>query len=338
MATKETEVDIPAVGAYKRLMGGLGRVQGLGLPLQELSLPIVILIVSLYFSQRSYVFLSGSNFDNITKQSAALAILVFGQTLVVISRGLDLSVGSTLGLAGILGAMAWQGHGAPLGMLTFLGTGLAVGLANASLIALFRLSPLIVTLGMLSVERALALIITNGLPISPMPENFKILGTESIGGFPIAGLFVATVFIGTYVLLRWTPFGVHIYAVGGNPRAARLAGINVTQVIFMVYVLNGLLAGLAGAILSSRVNTGQPLLGQGMELQVFAAVFLGGVALSGGSGGLVGVLFGVILIAILGNGLNLTNVVSFYQQLIIGWVLILSITLNRLLRGPVAED
>ena len=309
----------------------------------ELALPVVVVILGIYFTIESDVFLTDSNFQNIGKQSAALAILAFGQTLVVISRGLDLSVGAVVGLTSIAGAQVWQDAGPGAGLFTFLAVGLAVGTANGILIAGFRLSPLITTLGMLSVCRALALILSGGLPVSPMPGGFRTLGTESVElwgwiAIPIPALIAILIFALCYVILRFTSFGVHIYSIGGNPRAARLAGINVRRGQFAVYAFNGLLAGLAGAILTSRVNSGQPLLGAGLELQVFATVFLGGVALTGGVGSLTGVFFGVLLIAVLGNGLNLTNVQSFYQDLIIGLVLILAIGLNRALRPRAADD
>ena len=304
----------------------------------ELALPVVVVILGIYFTIESDVFLTDSNFQNIGKQSAALAILAFGQTLVVISRGLDLSVGAVVGLTSVAGSQIWQDAGPEAGIFTFLAVGLAVGTANGILIAGFRLSPLITTLGMLSVCRALALILSGGLPVSPMPSGFRTLGTDSLGPFPIPGLIAILVFVLCYVILRFTSFGVHIYSIGGNPRAARLAGINVRRGQLAVYAFNGLLAGLAGAILTSRVNSGQPLLGAGLELQVFATVFLGGVALTGGVGSLTGVFFGVLLIAVLGNGLNLTNVQSFYQDLIIGLVLILAIGLNRVLRPRLADE
>ena len=324
--------------SYAHALRRSGRIGMAALKTPELSLPIVVLILCIYFATQSDVFLTGTNFQNIGKQSSALAILVFGQALVVISGGFDLSVGSTVGLSSVLGSLVWRDESVALGMLTFLGVGLVVGVANGTLIAGFRLSPLIVTLGMLSICRALALIISGGLPVAPMPQGFRWLGTASAGPVPIPGLIAIGAIVLLYVLLRLTPFGVHLYAIGGNARAARLSGINVMRGSFLVYVLNGLLASLAGAILSARVNSGQPLLGTGLELEVLAAVFLGGVALTGGVGSLTGVFFGLVLIVILGNGLNLTNVSSFWQQLITGAILVFAIALNRVLRTRGADD
>jgi ribose transport system permease protein len=208
--------------------------------------------------------------------------------------------------------------------------GVTAGLVNGLFIARLRVNPFIVTLGTLSVFEGVALTISGGSYIQGMPAAFSDLGYNSLGPIPLAAGAAGIVFLLVLVILTQTRFGRSVYAVGGNPEAARLSGINVTRVRWWIYILTGVSAAVAGIVLSSRVSSGQPELGRGLELQSVAAVVLGGVSLFGGRGTVVGVLFGVLLVTFLQNGLNLQNVAAFLQYAVVGAALVLAVTLDRL--------
>jgi ribose transport system permease protein len=311
-------------------LAGLAARRGL----LRVGLPALFFVMYAFFALTAPEFFTVSNTQDVVRQSSTLAILAFGQTFAVLSAGVDLSVGATLGLASVVDAMVAKQHGIPAGMVAALLVGIAAGLVNGVFIAKLRVNPFIVTLGTLSVFQGVALSISGGSYIQDMPQGFSDLGYDSLGPIPLAAMAAGIVFLFSLVILTQTRFGRAVYAVGGNPEAARLSGIPVTRTRWLIYILTGLTAGVAGIVLSSRVSSGQPLLGQGLELQSVAAVVLGGISLFGGEGTALGVLFGVLLVSFLQNGLNLLNVSSFLQYAIIGSALVLAVTLDRLSRSP----
>jgi ribose transport system permease protein len=279
-------------------------------------------------------FAEFSNLSNVARQSAVLALIATAQTVVILAAGIDLSVGSVIALSSILMATGLQHRSTWLGVAMALGAGLLVGLVNGLIIGLTRIAPFIVTLGMLSIVSGLALTLTNGDPIFQLPDSrFFNLGIGYVGRVPIPIIVTAVAFALVWLLLYRTRFGTHVYAIGGNEQAATLAGIAVARVKVSVYVMSGLFAALGGVVLTARVHSGQPLLGQGLELSSIATVVIGGTSLFGGRGRLVGTLFGVVLVGVVQNGLDLIGVSTFVQPIVIGAATIGAVLLTVLREG-----
>lgn len=302
-----------------------------------LGLPLLLATTFAYLALTTPRFASVSNIQDVVRQGAPLAILAFGQTFAILSGGIDLSVGGTVGLASVVDTTIAKQFGFAQGAIAAIAAGIAVGAVNGLFIARFRVNPFIVTLGMLSIVRGISLTITGGSYVQGMPPGFSNLGFGFLGPVPLPALVAVGAFALAFVLLKLTPFGRQVFAVGGNREAARLSGLPVSRVLWAIYMVSGAMAGIAGVVLSSRVSSGQPDLGQGLELQSIAAVVLGGVSLFGGQGSILGVLFGVLFISFLQNGLNLQNVPSFLQLTIIGGALILAVTLDRWLTERAAR-
>lgn len=304
--------------------------------LLESSGPLVGLVVLIVvMAILSPVFLTVTNAFNVLQQISVLAILALGATAVIIIGGIDLSVGSVLALAGI--TAGWVGGiiEAPmwLAIIAGLGAGAAVGLVNGLLITYGRLPPFIATLATLSVARGLALVISDGRPISGYPAWFRAISAFDVGGVvPVSVLIVAALYVVGWAYLTHRPSGRALYAIGGNEEVARLSGIRVHREKLKVYTAAGALAGLGGLVLVARLNSAQPNAGVGLELDVIAAVVIGGASLSGGAGGVVGTLVGALIIGVLRNGLNLLDVSSFWQQVVIGAVIAGAVLLDTLRR------
>ena len=295
---------------------------------------ILIVVVSL----TTPVFFTSRNIGNVFSQTAVIAVLALGQLLVIISRGIDLSVGSTVALSGVVGAIVFMHvHSSVLVILAVLGTGLAVGLANGLVFVLGRVPhPFIVTLASLSIVRGLALWASNGTLISGMPHPVETLGGGSIGWLPysffvVLGLAIVAVIGTTYLVWgRW------LYAVGGNPDAARRTGIPVGHVLVSVYALSGLAAGVGGLITAGLIDSGSPTAGDLAELDSIAAVIIGGAAFAGGRGNVGNALVGAFTIGVIRNALNLHNVNAFYQLMAIGVVVLLAVE-GDVIRGYVEK-
>ncbi len=312
-----------------RSMSRTLRDRGLHVSWETLGLPIVVLALIIGFAVLAQNFFAVSNAGNVARQVAVLGMVGAAQTVVIISGGIDLSVGSVLAVANVLMAMGLEQGSIPLGLVMALGSGVVLGLINGSLIGLTRLPPFIVTLGMLSIARGLALTITDGVPIFGLPDTgFSWIGQGYVGPIPVPVLFMAATFIVMQVLLTRTRFGPAVYAIGGNEQAAILAGIPTPRTKILIYMLSGFTAALGGVILTGRVNSGQPLLGEGLELLSVATVVIGGTYLFGGRGRLVGTLFGVMFVGILQNGLNLLGISTFIQQVVIGASIIVAVLLT----------
>lgn len=298
------------------------------IPRLLLPLALVALVVALAFLNEH--FLTLGNIRNVLLQISVLAIVSIGMTFVIVAGAFDLSVGSVVALSGSMAALAMVEYGLLVGIAAGLGVGLALGLVNGGLIAGLGVSPFIATLGTLVIARGLALAVTGGSVVSDLPSSFAVLGSGVIAGIPVPVLLALLAFAVGAVLLGRTPFGLRVYAVGGNRDAAHLAGIRVGRVLVACFAICGALAALGGLILAARVQSGQPTVGVFMELYAIAAVVLGGASLRGGEGNMVQTLLGVLLIGFLQNGLNLMNVHSYWQQVVLGLVFIAAAALEWL--------
>jgi len=300
-----------------------------GLNWETVGVPLAVILVSILFGVLSPNFLRVENLANIGRQTASLALVAWGATMIIISAGIDLSPGSVVAFVSIITATVLKTQGVGLGILAGVVVGTVFGFLNGLLISKLKLPPFIVTLGMMSVARGAALTFTGGVPVFGLRSDFfSWLGSGSLAGFPFIILMALVGFLATYLIMSRTMLGVYTYAIGGNETAARWAGIPVDRYKIYIYTYAGLLTGVAGVLLAARVNSGQPLLGTGLELQAIAAVCIGGTSLFGGKGSLVGTLFGVILIGVLNNGLNILGVSSFVQQIIIGITILIAVLIG----------
>lgn len=300
-----------------------------GMARRELGVLAGLLALSAVLAALSPRFLDAYNLLNVVKQSAIHAILAFGMTFVILTGGIDLSVGSVLALAGAVCAGVGLAHGMGTGVAAGLLVGLAAGLANGLAVTRLRVPPFIATLAMLTIARGATLTYTGGRPITGLPEGFRGLADGELWGLPAPAVLTLALFVASWFVLGHTVFGRQVYAVGSNADAAYLAGIPVDRVRLAVYVLAGLFAAVAGIVLTARLDSAQPTAGTGYELDAIAAVVLGGTSLSGGAGSVTGTLIGNLIIAVLNNGLNLLNVPAFYQQIAKGVVILLAVVLDR---------
>lgn len=300
---------------------------------QRLGLLAFVFIIGGLFSILSPYFLTRENLINILVQSAVPIIAAVGMTLVIGTAGIDLSIGSILALSSII--MAWTMkyemgvvEGIALGILS----GTAMGSLNGFGIATLGISPFIVTLGTAGIFRAIALILTDSRPIYGMPLGFRIIGMDRRGAVPLS-VVLALLVAGTgYLTIKWTRFGANARAVGDNPEGAYRMGVPVAGTLIATYALSGFTAALAGIIVTARLNTAEAIAGLGIELEAIAAVVMGGTSFFGGEGNIGGTLLGALIIGILGNGLTLINVPSYFQQLVIGVVFILAVLADRMRR------
>ena len=278
-------------------------------------------------------FLTVSNLLNVAQQATIIAIIAVGMTFVIITGGIDLSVGSVLAFAGVVMASTLQsGVPLPLALLIGLGVGLVCGVINGLLITIGRLPPFIATLGMMSVARGAALMFTEGRPISGFSEGFRSIATGEILRIPAPVIIMIVVYLIAHFVLKRTKLGRYTYAIGGNEEAALLSGINVRLNKTLVYGIAGLLSGLAAILLTARLNSAQPIAGMNYELDAIAATVIGGTSLLGGEGTVSGTLIGALIMAVLRNGLNLLSVSSFFQQVVIGSVIIFAVLIDMALK------
>jgi ribose transport system permease protein len=275
-------------------------------------------------------FLTVGNLTNVLLYSAVNGIIAVGMTFVILTAGIDLSVGATLALSALVAAQVMQSLGsAPLAILISLLIGIMVGAANGVLTIALRIPPFITTLGMMTIARGLALTFSGGEPITGFPPAFRYLGAGSIGPLPATIVITALVFALGYFVLARTTLGEYVRAVGNNPLAAHLAGVGTNRVIIAVYTIAGLLSALAGLVLTGRLNSAAPTLGVGYEFDAIAAVVVGGTSFAGGEGGLGGTLLGVLIIGVLNNGLNLLNVNALWEQVVKGVVIALALLIYK---------
>lgn len=283
---------------------------------------ILLIIAASFLSDR---FLTLPNMLNILRQVAIVGILAIGMTFVILTKGIDLSVGSLLGISVVLYAGLLQNYSMAVAIPLGLAAAMLAGLVNGIGVAWARIPPFIMTLGMLSFARGLAFIYTGGTPIPILNEDFYSLGNGYVTGIPIPSLILLGVLAISFVILSFTAFGRSVYAIGSNEEAARLSGVPVNSYKILVYVISGLVSGLAGLVYASQLSIGTPIAGQGYELDAIAAVVVGGTSLFGGKGTVAGTFIGTLIIGVLANILNLTGVDPYVQQLFKGALIVVAV-------------
>jgi len=303
--------------------------------LQEYGILAVFMIEFVFFALTSDHFLTPENLLNVTLQTSIIAIIAAGMTFVILTAGIDLSVGSLVALTGVIAAWILKFNLPPMvGLSLAITGGLLVGALSGVIagffITSFRVTPFITTLALMTIWRGLAYIWVDGRPIWGLPPIFDMLGSSRILGIPFPSIVMLLVYLLAWFILQHTQFGRNVYAVGGNAEAARLAGIATRKTLLLVYIICGALASLSGVLLASRMSSGQPNAGLMYELDVIAAVVVGGTSLFGGRGSVVGTFIGAMLIGVLRNGLNLTGVGSYVQQVVLGVVILLAVLLDQL--------
>ncbi|MFA9457328.1 ribose ABC transporter permease [Halalkalibacter sp. AB-rgal2] len=293
-----------------------------------IGLILIVIIISILNPS----FLSASNLLNILRQVSINALIAFGMTFVILTGGIDLSVGSILAFSGaVTASLIASGVDPVLAVLIGLIVGTILGAFNGFVIAKGKVAPFIATLATMTIYRGLTLFFTGGQPISGIGDSsfFAMIGRGYFFGIPMPAVTMMLAFVVLYLILKKTTFGRRVYAVGGNEEAAILSGISASRIKIYVYSLTGFLSALAGVILTSRLSSAQPTAGQMYELDAIAAVVLGGTSLTGGRGWIVGTLIGALIIGVLNNGLNLLGVSSFFQQVVKGSVILLAVLLDR---------
>lgn len=302
--------------------------------LTEFVLPALIVVLAGSIGLIEPRFLGAANLTSLARQISPLLILSIGQAVAVIGGGLDLSLASVMSLAGVLGVLAMPRLGISLGVATMLATAIACGLVNGVIIAYVATTPLIVTLGMLSIAQAAALILADGVPIYGVPEPLvSAIGFGTLGGIPVTVLIGLATLGGGWWLLSRTVFGRYTYAIGSNRAAAVKSGIDVPAHLVRVYAVSGLTAGIGAVVVTAWVSAARPVAEPTLTLQTLAAVVLGGVALTGGRGGVHHVVYGVLILGILSNGMNMLSISAYYQTLAVGLVIIVAVVLDRLRRS-----
>lgn len=300
--------------------------------IKQFSTIIILVLMIIFFSLATKNFLAAKNMLNILRQVAVLSILTTGMTFVIISGGMDLTVGSMLGLTGVICAklLTATGVGSVWAILITLVAACLFGTVTGLLIVTLHVPAIVITLGMMTVARGIAYIISGGIPIYDIPDNIVFLGQGYAGIIPIPVIIMLVVVITMGFILKRTYYGRFVYAIGGNDEAARLAGVPTKGILVSLYAISGFLSGIAGITLMGRVSSGAPASGTGMEMDVVTAVVIGGVSINGGKGGMLGSFIGALIIGVLSNGLTIMNVGEYYQQVIKGTVLILAVTFDVL--------
>lgn len=297
-----------------------------------MALLIVVVIVSVLIPQS---FLTTSNMINVVRQMSTNGILTIGMTIVIITGGIDLSIGSVLAVSGTISCgLVGDGVSVGIAIIVALAIGVLFGMFNGFFVAKFEIPPFIVTLASMQIGRGVAYVYSKGLPIRSSNEAYNLIGNGYISfglfGIPIPIVLLFLIVLGAYLLLHKTKFGNYVFAVGGNAEAAKYSGINVPRIKFYCYIISGFLAAFVGIILAARMYSGQPTAGEGYEMDAVAAAVLGGTSFSGGSGSIIGVLFGALTIGVINNALNLLNVPFYFQNIVKGVVILAAVLLDTL--------
>jgi ribose transport system permease protein len=298
----------------------------------EYGLLIGFILLCALLTLVSPVFLTPINLFNVALQASVVAILAFGQTFVILSAGIDLSVGSVLALTGAVMAMQTGQNGVLVGILVGLLAGAVLGALNGLFVTRARVAPFIATLAMLAIARGLTYIYTQGSPIRVDQPAFNVFGQGTVGAVPVPVVIMLAVFVVCLVVLTQTRFGRYVFAIGSNPEVTRLAGVPIDRYVVAVYAISGLLAALGGLILTGRLAAADPNAATGYELDVIAAVVIGGTSLFGGRGGVFGTLIGALIIAVVGNGMVLLNVNPFWTQAVKGAIILIAVLPDSLRR------
>ena len=298
--------------------------------IRRLSVLGILLLICVVFALGSSEFLTASNLLNVALQTSIIAIVAIGMTFVILTAGIDLSVGSLMAICGApaAGIAVRQGMDTYLSFSIALGAGLFLGAINGLMVVKGGIPPFVATLSMLAIARGLTLVYTEGRPIAGLDERFIYWGTGQVLGIPLPVIIMIVIAVVAHIITRYTPFGLHVYSTGGNEETTRLAGISPDRIKLAVYMISGFLAALGGILLTARLWSAQPNAAVGWELDAIAAPVLGGTSLFGGVGSIGGTVVGAFIIGVLSNGLNLMGVPSYYQQVIKGLVLILAVAVD----------
>lgn len=314
------------------LLGGISWADRIRSAARSAGLIVVVIILFVAFGIARPTFVSTDNMTAILLQASVVGVMAIGQTYVLLTGGIDLSIGSIVAVSAIAAGTFSHILPAPMAILGGVAVGALAGLLNGVLITLTGITPFVVTLGTMSIFSGLALIISNGRAVYDIPQMFKDLLAGGVAGVPIPIVLVVAFAVGSALIMKFTRFGEYLIAVGGSAQTARLAGIGVKGISTWAYVLSGAGAGLAGAILVARLGAADPTIGADLLLTAIAATVMGGTKLSGGEGSMFGALFGAVLIATLTAGLTALNVQAFYQQVAVGTAIIVALLVDRLAR------
>lgn len=300
--------------------------------LRKYGILLMLIALIVFFSFGSEHFMSVSNMMNVLRQSAVTGICAVGLTFVMLTGGIDLSIGAVIGMASVVASISMATLNLPpvVAILLALIVGSAIGALNGILVTYIKIPPLIATLGTMTSFRGLCYILTGGLPVYGFPDSFGMIGKGYLFIIPVPAIIMVVVLVIGWYILNKTRYGRYLYAIGGNEEAARLSGINVNKNMVLTYVYCGLLAAIAGVVELSRLSSGQPNAGDGFEMTVITSVVLGGISVSGGEGKFMGVVIGVFIMGVLVNGLVMMNIYEFYQQLIRGIVLLLAVSIDQI--------
>jgi len=301
---------------------------------REAGLFLVIAVLFVSFGLARPLFFDGDNVLNILVQASVVGVLAIGQTYVLVTGGIDLSIGSIVAVSAIVSGLLAPSVGAPAAILAAIVTGAVIGLINGALITLTGITPFIVTLGTMSILAGAALIISGGRAVFDIPDGYRDLLSGYVAGVPIPIVILVVLTVAATFVLRMTRFGEYLIAIGGNAEVARLAGIPVRRITAQAYVVSGACAGLAAAILVSRLGAADPTIGADLLLIAIAATVMGGTKLAGGEGSVIGAAFGAVLIALLTAGLTTLNIQAFYQQVAVGAAIILALLVDQAARKP----
>lgn len=299
--------------------------------LSEYGIVIAFVFLCICLSFANENFMTWGNWVNVLRQTSINGILAIGMTYVILTKGIDLSVGSLLAISGIVAGSLVTGDTAGsawIAIIAGLGVGVLLGGMNGLVVARLSVAPFVVTLGMLSIARGLTFIYNDGMPIANLSSEFRYLGQGMLGGVPVPVIILVVIFALFWFILNRTTFGRYVYAVGGNEKSAKTSGIRTRLIVFSVYAISGLLSALAGLILAARTTSALPQAGVAYELDAIAAVVIGGTSLNGGVGTLTGTLVGALIIGVINNGLDLLGVSSYYQQVIKGAIIVAAVLID----------
>ncbi len=302
--------------------------------LQKYGIVLVLLLICAVLSFLSPVFLTAPNLINVIRQISINGILAIGMTLIIITGGIDLSVGSQVALTGaVVAGLLSSGTSIALAIIVGLAAGALIGFINGTIITKGGVPPFIVTLGMLTAARGITLIYTGGRPIYNLGSTFRFFGAGYVGGIPVPVIILGIILIISHFVAKHTVFGREVYAVGGNPEAAVYSGVNKNKRLVQVYTFMGFLSAITGIVLTSRLGSADPTAGTGFELDAIAAVVIGGTSMFGGEGAVTGTMIGALIIGVINNGLNLLNVSSYYQQVIKGVIVVGAVLMDGYARN-----
>lgn len=307
------------------------KVKKINISWNDIGIVIIFVLLVTVLSIVKPVFITPDNLVNVIRQVSTVAIISVGMTFVLIAGEIDLSVGSICALSGIIVTINLRdGYGMFLSILLALLVSALCGAANGSIHVFAKIPSFIVTMGMLNIARGIVLVITNSYSITGLPETFKFIGQGYIGIVPVPTVITLVCFIAGAIVLKYTRFGRSVYAIGGNIDAARLSGISVSKNKIIIYVISGIMAGIAGIVLASRMFSGQPSAGSGLELDAIAACVIGGTSTTGGKGRLWGSFLGALIMGIITNGMNLLNISTNWQLIVQGLIIIVAVGLDKI--------